>query len=169
MGRLNAAVIDALADRGVPAVPVRPLSAASRDADARLGLATDPVATMLGEGFCPVLHGDVVAHAGSGATILSGDEVVAELARSLSVDRVGLCSTVPGVLDPDGDVIERIERFEAVAEAVGASDATDVTGGMAAKVRALLELDASAHVFGPESLPAFLAGESAGTVIDGEE
>jgi len=165
MKRLNGAVLDALAARGVPAVPVHPLSVARRD---EAGALTHPLAaveTLLGEGFVPVLHGDVIAHAGRGATILSGDEVVVELARGLGADRVGLCSAVPGVLDDDGAVIDRIESFEAVAEHLGGSAATDVTGGMAGKVRRLLALDAPAHVFAADRTAAFLGGAEPGTRI----
>ncbi|AUG46743.1 acetylglutamate kinase [Haloarcula taiwanensis] len=167
MCRLNAAVVEALTDAGVPAVPVHPFSAAARDADGGLSLPTAQVTTLLGEGFVPVLHGDLVAHAGAGATVLSGDELVVELAPAVNADRVGVCSTVSGVLDDDGTVIDRIETFEAVASALGESEATDVSGGMAGKVRALLALSAPALVFGPDALPAFLAGESPGTTIAG--
>ncbi|WP_367175994.1 isopentenyl phosphate kinase [Haloarcula rubripromontorii] len=167
MCRLNAAVVDALADAGVPAVPVHPFSAATRDADGDLSLPTRQVETLLDEGFVPVLHGDLVAHAGAGATVLSGDELVVKLAPAVDADRVGVCSTVSGVLDDDGTVIDRIETFEAVAAALGESEATDVSGGMAGKVRALLSLSAPALVFGPDALPAFLAGESPGTTIAG--
>lgn len=165
MGRLNAAVVERLSDRDVSAVPVRPFSAAARDVDGALSLCADSIATLLDEGFLPVLHGDVVAHAGRGATILSGDEIVTSLATSLGADRVGLCSTVPGVLDDSGTVIQRISSYEAVADAVGESEATDVTGGMAGKVRALLELDVPSYVFGADDLAAFLAGEGPGTRV----
>ena len=167
MRRLNDAVLHRLHDAGVAALPVHPLSVAARDETDDLSLPFDSTATLLEEGFVPVLHGDVVGHAGSGATILSGDELVTRLATGLDADRVGLCSTVSGVYDRDGEVIPRITDFASVADALGEAESTDVTGGMAAKVRALLELDAPAHVFGPTSLSAFLAGESAGTVIDG--
>ena len=167
MRRLNDAVLRRLHDAGVAALPVHPLSVAARDDDGTLSLPLASTATLLDEGFVPVLHGDAVGHAGSGATIVSGDELVTRLATGLGADRVGLCSTVPGVYDPDGQVIPRITDVASVADALGDADSTDVTGGMAAKVRALLDLDAPAHVFGPESLSAFLAGESAGTVIEG--
>ncbi|WP_424003905.1 isopentenyl phosphate kinase [Haloarcula salina] len=167
MCRLNDAVVDALAERGVPAVPVHPFSAAARDVEGILSLPTGQVETLLGEGFVPVLHGDLVAHAGEGATVLSGDELVVELASAVDADRVGVCSTVPGVLDEAGDVIDRIESFEAVASALGGSDATDVSGGMAGKVRALLSLSSEAVVFGPDALGPFLAGERPGTTIGG--
>ena len=167
MRRLDDAVVAALADRGVPAVPVHPLSAAARDADDGLALDPTPVATLLGEGFVPVLHGDVVAHAGRGATVLSGDELVVHLAGALDAERVGMCSAVPGVLDADGAVVERVAAFDDVAGALGDAGATDVTGGMAGKVRALLSLDASAFVFDLDGLPAFLAGGEPGTRVDG--
>ena len=169
MKALNGLVLRRLHDRDVPAVPVHPFSAASRDSGGELTLPAEQVATLRAEGFVPVLHGDVIAHRGEGVTVLSGDEIVTSLARSLDADRVGLCSTVPGVLDEDGDVVARIEAFADVAAAVGASESTDVTGGMAAKVRALLDLPVTAHVFGLDGLDAFLAGESPGTAVGGAD
>ena len=168
MTDLSEAVVATLQDCGTSALPVRPLSLAHRDAGG-LSLPTGAVDVQIAEGFVPVLHGDVVVEAGEGATILSGDEIVVSLARSLGADRVGLCSAVPGVLDGDGEVVERIERFEDVAATVGSSEETDVTGGMAGKVRTLLELSVPAHVFDLAALPAFLAGESPGTEIRGPD
>ncbi|SEP95404.1 isopentenyl phosphate kinase [Natrinema salaciae] len=166
MTTLNRFVLRRLLERDVEAVPVHPLSAAHRDRGGRLELPTGQVDTMLAEGFVPVLHGDVIAHAGAGATVVSGDELVAALARDLEADRIGLCSTVSGVLDADDAVIDRIDDFDAVAPVLGASEATDVTGGMAGKVRALLDLEAEASIFGLEALEAFLDGENPGTTID---
>ena len=167
MGLLSDAVVSRLQDRGVSALPVHPLSAATRDASGHLDLSTGPIEAMLAEGFLPTLHGDVVVHAGEGVTIVSGDELVVELARSIDAERVGLCSAVPGVLDGDGEVVPRIRAYDDVADALGGSDDTDVTGGMAAKVRALLDLGVPARVFGLDDLEAFLAGGSPGTLVDG--
>lgn len=166
MRALNDAVVDALADAGAPAVPVHPFSFGSRDANGELSLPVDAVASMLAEGFLPVLHGDVVTHAEKGVTILSGDEIVVRLAEALDADRVGLCSAVPGVLDEYGAVVDRVGSFEEVAAALGGSDATDVTGGMAAKVQELLALSAPAYVFDADGVGPFLAGSSPGTRID---
>ncbi|GAA0311576.1 isopentenyl phosphate kinase [Halarchaeum salinum] len=165
MRELNDAVCDGLVERGVPAVPHHPHSAGHRDADGTLSLPTDPIAAKRDEGFVPVLHGDVVTHIGSGVTILSGDELVVALAEGLSAERVGVCSTVPGVLDDDGEVIPAIENYADVRRYLGGSDDTDVTGGMAAKVHALLGLRAPASVFGPDALADFLGGEQPGTLI----
>ncbi|AXR77540.1 isopentenyl phosphate kinase [Natrarchaeobaculum sulfurireducens] len=165
MKTLNGFVLQRLLERDVQAVPVHPFSTAARDADGRLDLPTGQIETLVEEGFVPVLHGDLVAHAGAGATVVSGDELVAVLARDLAVDRIGLCSTVPGVLDETDEVIDEITTYEDVAAVLGESDATDVTGGMAAKVRALLDLEGEASIFGLEDLGAFLAGDEPGTTI----
>jgi isopentenyl phosphate kinase len=172
MKRLNDAVVSRLQSRNVPALPVHPLSVAARHDDAAgdetvLLLPLDSTKALLGEGFVPVLHGDVVAHEGRGVTVVSGDELVVELAAGLDADRVGLCSTVPGVYDENEVVIDEIRSFEDVAAALGESESTDVTGGMAAKVRALLAMQTPAHVFGPDGVGPFLAGGSPGTKIDG--
>ncbi|WP_049980789.1 isopentenyl phosphate kinase [Halolamina rubra] len=168
MKTLNQFVLSRLHDRGVPALPIHPLSAGARDADGALDLPLNQAATMLGEGFVPVLHGDVIATAGEGVTVLSGDEIVTAAAESLSAERVGLCSTVPGVLDTEDEVIPEITAYEDAADALGGSDAgEDVTGGMAAKVRELLALGAPASVFGADDIGAFLAGEGPGTTIRG--
>ena len=164
MTTLNTAVLDALSAAGVAALPVHPLSIATRTTDGELMFSVDQVRTMLGEGFLPVLHGDIVVHEESGATIVSGDELVCVLASSLDADRVGLCSAVPGVLDGN-DVLPEINTFADAADALGESESTDVTGGMAAKVRALLALETPAFVFDREGLAPFLDGDCPGTRI----
>ena len=164
MGELNDTVLDALHDRGVPALPVRPLSMAHRDENG-LSFPAIQFEAMLSEGFVPVTHGDVVVHESTGGTVLSGDDIVVSLADALGADRVGLCSTVPGVLDESGAVVPAIDSYEEVAAILGESDSTDVTGGMAHKVRQLLDLDAPASVFDIESLERFLHDERAGTLV----
>ena len=165
MKRLDAAVVEALAEADVPAIPVHPMSTAVRDADGALTLPIGQVETMLEEGFVPVLHGDGVVHAGEGVTVLSGDELVVNLAEGLDADRVGVCSAVEGVYDGSGAVVDRIDSFEAVADTLDGSDATDVSGGMAGKVRALLGLEPPAYVFDLDGLEAFLEGGEPGTRI----
>jgi len=168
MVTLNKFVVSRLRERDVPAVPVHPLSVADRDETGALTLPSGAPARLLAEGFVPVTHGDVIAHAGEGVTVLSGDEIVVSLARSLEADRVGLCSAVPGVLDDDGEVVSEIRSFDSVADVLGGSASTDVSGGMAGKVRTLLDLETEASVFDLSSLAAFLDGETPGTTIHSE-
>jgi len=167
MTTLNQFVVSRLCEQDLPAVPIHPLSAADRDADGGLTLPSGAVARLLDEGFVPVTHGDVVAHAGEGVTVLSGDEIVVELAGALSADRVGLCSSVPGVLDDSGRVVEEIPDFETVSDVLGGSETTDVSGSMAGKVRTLLDLSTPASIFDLDSLVAFLDGGTPGTIVRG--
>lgn len=165
MTTLDRFVLQRLLGRDVPAVPVHPLSTAHRDETGTLTLPTGQVSTLLAEGFVPVLHGDLVAHEGAGVTVVSGDELVVDVADALGADRVGLCSSVSGVLDETGAVVDRIDSYEAVADVLGGSEDTDVSGGMAAKVRALLELDARASIFDLDGLEPFLEGQPVGTTV----
>jgi hypothetical protein len=92
----------------------------------------------------------------TGAFVLAPDHVVAVVAL---VERP--------LLDDDGAVIPEIHEFEDVAEVLGGSDTTDVSGGMAGKVRKLLALTVPASIFAPADLAAFLDGDAPGTVIRG--
>lgn len=165
MLELSGIVVDRLQGADVPAVALHPLSMGYRDGD-RLTLDATAVCGLLGEGFVPVLHGDGVATAGAGVTILSGDEIVATLTTSLDADRVGMCTGVAGVLDAEGEVIDRIGDLEAVTDVIESPAGTDVTGGMGGKIRRLLDLDRPASVFGLDGLGAFLAGGNPGTTVD---
>ena len=165
MTRLNRAVVERLQAAEIPAVPIRPLSVATRGADGTLTFPPEPIQQLLAEGFVPVVHGDVVVHADMGATILSGDTIAARLGAQLDTDRIGICSSVPGVLDDTGAVIDRITTLETVADVLGASDTTDVSGGMAGKVDTLLAAKVTASIFGLDTLAAFLAGERPGTTV----
>lgn len=168
MGRLNRQVVGALNDALLDAVPVRPLSVAHRDSTGTIHFPCEVPETLLAEGFIPVIHGDVISHVGKGVTILSGDEIVVTLAEQLEAECVGLCSTVPGVLDQGGNVISEIASYEEVASVLGGSKSTDVTGGMAGKVQALLGLDTASSIFDLDGLAQFLQTGTAGTRIRSE-
>lgn len=165
MCRLNDEVLAALRDAGTSPIGVHPLAVGHRDERGALRLPTAHLEVMIQEGFLPVIHGDLIAHVGAGATVLSGDEIVVSVAESLDADRVGLCSDVPGVLDTDGSVIESIDSYDEVAPVLGESESTDVTGGMAAKIRALTGLSAPANVFDLDGLAPFLSGKYPGTTV----
>ena len=165
MGELTDSVLDALQGTDVDALPVRPLSVAHRTVSGRVEFPTGSVSGMLAEGFVPVVHGDIVVHAEKGCTVLSGDSIVVSLARSLDADRVGLCSTVPGVLDGSGNVLSEIDSYDDVAAVLGESESTDVTGGMAGKVTQLLDLEVPAAIFDLDSLDTFFDSGRAGTVV----
>ena len=157
---LNRAVVTALRGAGIDAVGVHPLAACTTDDGRIASFEEEPLRLLLGLGCVPVLHGDVVMDRRRGACIVSGDQLVAYLAPRLGPSRIGLVTNVPGVLDAGGAVVPRISRANAKALEIGASAATDVTGGMGGKVAELLRLaddGISSHVFGSARLADFLA------------
>jgi isopentenyl phosphate kinase len=160
VARLNRRVVEALNEHGVEALPVHPLSCAWRDG--AFGFEKLPTQTLRDEGFVPVLHGDVVAETGSGVSVLSGDEIVVELAEERR-DEVGMCTSAGGVLDEEGNRLERVSSVEEITEL--GEEGADVTGGITGKVESLLSLPSGGRVFGADELGEYLDGDSVGTLV----
>lgn len=100
----------------------------------------------LNSGHTVVTHGDVCYDSIKGASILSGDTIIAYLATQLQVSSVFVGTNVDGVFDANPNehqnarVIPTISASnrEEVLRAAGPSSSTDVTGGMAKKIQDLL-------------------------------
>jgi isopentenyl phosphate kinase len=146
--RLNRLVVDALWEAGVPALAIQPsASAQCRDGEL-LALAERPVRVALDHGLAPVVYGDVALDRVRGGTIISTEEIFAWLAPRLAPQRVILVGEVAGVLSADpasgvaGELIAAItpDTLPDLAQALGGSRGVDVTGGMVAKVAAMLAL-----------------------------
>lgn len=167
---LNRAVVDALRQAGREAVGIHPLGHCVAAAGRLQHPDWRAVGLLLSLGVTPVLHGDVVMDTVRGASIVSGDQLVASLALALSPDRVGLATDVPGVLGRDGVVVGRIRRGEGRGLA-GGSRSTDVTGGMEGKLGELLALaDAGigSSIFHASRIGDFLDGRPhGGTTVEG--
>ncbi|MCI4360057.1 MAG: isopentenyl phosphate kinase family protein [Thermoplasmata archaeon] len=142
--RLHGKVLAALLDAGADPISV-PASALAENHEGRLvRFAHAPFARALESGGMPVSFGDVVPDSAWGFSILSADTIALELARTHGASRVVFVSDVPGVLrDPlHGNEIVR-ELTAETADALQSSErAPDVTGGIAGKVRAMLEIAA---------------------------
>ena len=161
---LNDAVVLALRQKGIAAAGIHPLHAGVADRGRLAGFECRHLETMLGLGMVPVIHGDVVMDVLRGACIVSGDQLVRYLAVALRINRVGLATDVPGVLD-GGRVVRTITRKTAPALQIGNSMHTDVTGGMRGKINELLELaDAGigSEIFHVSRVSAFLKGSDHG-------
>lgn len=93
--KLNARVVAALVDAGLPAVGISPCGVWSCSNRRLVTDGANAVAEMLAAGLVPVLHGDAVRDHTLGCTILSGDLIVARLAERLRFPRVvflvGVC------------------------------------------------------------------------------
>lgn len=141
--RLNSLVLEALAQEGVDSLPVHPLSCLTLSGGRIESFACGPIKEMLKEGIMPVLHGDVamdrdpICRAG----IVSGDQLVSYLARSLEAEVVAVGCNVDGVL-LNGFPLDEVTRSDlpGIQSAIGGSAGVDVTRGMKGKLDELLDL-----------------------------
>jgi len=168
---LNDEVVRALREKGVPAIGVHPLHTGIADNGRLVGFETRHLRTMLALGMVPVIHGDVVMDITKGACIISGDQLVRFLAAGLAINRVGLATDVPGVLDGER-VVPQITKSSVSSLHIGSSTHTDVTGGMRGKIDELLGLaDAGigSDIFHVSRVADFLNGNAhGGTMVRGE-
>jgi isopentenyl phosphate kinase len=140
--RLNRLLVEALLEANVPALTVQP-SASARCRDGTIiHLAGHTVENALAAGLLPVVYGDVAFDEVRGGTIISTEEVMGYLAKKIRPSWLLLAGETAGVYDEAGHLIPAITpaNFEAIRPALGGSRGTDVTGGMASKVEAMLHL-----------------------------
>ena len=146
MTMLNGLVMDALVWHEIPAVSITPSSCMLTE-NGRIRLFDGTVSEMLLKmGFTPVLYGDATLDAKLGFTVLSGDQIVAHLARTFGASKVVLGVDVDGICDTDPKTNKNAQVYshltlgelKAVEGKLGKSTASDVTGGMLGKVTELL-------------------------------
>lgn len=141
MVQLNKLITDALIEEGVPAFSLSPSSFVTTRGKRLVSFEYKPVQDLLSLGLTPVLFGDAVLDESQGFAILSGDQLIVELAKKLGVSRVILGSDVDGIFtdDPklvsDAELIRELSLSEYKEKAnVSEATSTDVTGGMSGKI-----------------------------------
>ncbi len=142
MTQLNQLVIEALLEAGVPAIGLPP-SAFARAEDGRLlHISAAPIRAALDAGLLPVIYGDTIFDTVRGGTILSTEELMVGLTAELRPSRLLLAGETEGVYDENGRLIPTITAaaYDTIAPALRGSRGTDVTGGMASKVKEMLAL-----------------------------
>jgi len=142
--RLNQIVTDIFVEERVPVVSLPPSASALCDDGTLIHLDTAVLHAHLRHGLIPLVYGDVALDAVRGATIVSTEDVFAYLADELEVDRVLLAGEVAGVYadaSMTGAVVSLItpSTFDALSSGLGGSHGVDVTGGMFAKVRQMID------------------------------
>ena len=183
---LNGLVLDAFAEEGLFPVFVQPSAIAMAHGGKLLRMDLCPVETLLADGLMPMLCGDAVLDEAQGFAIVGTEGFFGYMAERLRPSRIVLACDVDGVRDADPRTnprTNRIERLEgaAVEEAVarmggarglrnldgcatvlGGARGTDVTGGMASKVKALAAMARRL----PEAEARIVSGAIAGQVRD---
>ncbi len=147
MGRLNRQVVAALLDADVNAISMPPSAGALAHARQLQQWETVTIERMLASGLVPVVHGDVVLDTAQGAAIASTETVFGYLAPRLRPQRIVLVGeagvfTADPRRDPQAHRIPHItsENIDTVLGYLHGSHGTDVTGGMATKVRDMWHL-----------------------------
>lgn len=171
--QLNALVMTEMRRARIPAIAIPPSSTVvCRDREiVRWDL--EVVRMSLAVGLVPVLYGDVVFDEVFGATILSTEDLFVHVARELRPERVLLAGLEPGVwadFPARTRLLDRItpKSFERIESAVAGSASIDVTGGMGAKVRQMLDLLRDQPALGVQ----IFAGDEPGSVrraLEGDE
>ena len=146
--QLNRIVADTFLAAGVPVLTVQP-SASVYCRDGRLvEMDVRPVGEALRHGLVPLVYGDVALDEKQGCTIVSTEQVFAYLAQHMRPARMVLVGEVDGVYDKDplaNANAVRIPRItpgalHSLQAQLGGSHGVDVTGGMLAKVREMVDL-----------------------------
>ena len=146
--RLNTIVVDALIGAGLPTVGIAGGRVARCRGGKLIGVCTQEIERCLATGLVPTTYGDVVLDSEVGGAIASTDELIRVLASALNPIRVIMATDVDGIYlsDPKRDpTARRIEKLtpgnvSEIISLAGKPGAQDVSGGMAAKVTALLSL-----------------------------
>lgn len=147
MNQLNRLVIETFAAVGLPVVSISPASCVITHNGRIQTFFTAPIINLLQIGAIPVLFGDAVLDNKIGFAILSGDQLIVELAARFHAPRIVVGLTVNGLyktnpdLDPTAEFIEQLTISEMdkgleSAQEVGTVD--DVTGGMRKKIEELI-------------------------------
>lgn len=170
---LNHIIVNDLIKAGVPAIAIKPSSAAYTDDREIVDFNVLMIEELLKLNAVPVIHGDVLVDLKQGCSIVSTEKLFAYLAKLLPVGRVIIGTNVDGVLDDKGKVIEKITpaSFSKIRPHLKGASTTDVTGGMLHKVEAMLEMSKSvseimiinAHT--PDNVKDALIGKRMGTLI----
>ena len=180
---LNGLVMDALVWHRVPAVSVTPSSCVVTE-NGRIKTFEDAaLKTLLNMGFVPVLYGDATLDEKMGFTVLSGDQIVAYLARKFGAGKIVIGVDVDGLYDADPKVAKKaklyahltLSELEKAKSKLGGSTAADVTGGMVGKIAELVPAVAQGipvaivNAAKPNRVYKALMGEAVeGTVIEKE-
>ena len=143
---LNRLIVEALLDEGIPAFSISPSSFILTRRGRILHLDEKALKKALAIGLVPVLYGDVILDTDMGFTILSGDQIVSELAVRFDAQLIVVGVDVDGIytddpkVNPSAKLIRQItpEELEALREGIKGSRAVDVTGGMLGKINELL-------------------------------
>jgi isopentenyl phosphate kinase len=143
---LNGLFMDALIWRNIPAVSVTPSSCIMTKNGRIQCFEKAPLTLLLKMGFLPVMYGDAVLDTELGFAVLSGDQLISNLATSFGAERIVIGVDVDGLYDADPKAEKNakmftrltLEELKKLQSRLGKPAANDVTGGMFGKINELV-------------------------------
>jgi isopentenyl phosphate kinase len=176
--QLNRLVMDKLHQAGLPAIAFPPSATVICTQREIHQWNVQPLVAALEAGLLPVTYGDVVFDRRLGGSILSTEDLFVHLGRILQPKQILLAGVEEGVFadyPARQTLLSEIttKSLERDTPGLTGAKATDVTGGMAEKVRLMLSLveelpQMEVHIFSavePGALQRALTGEPLGTRI----
>lgn len=177
--RLNRIVVKSFLKAGINAVSLQPSAFMLCKNGKIISSEIGPIKEMLRHKIVPVPYGDAAVDLKKGITIISTEQILAELAIKLRAERIIVAGIVDGVFtsdplkDSEAKLIPRItmENFHEIKEMLSGSHGVDVTGGMLSKVKEMLALadkGIKSQIIGaktPENLKKAILGKHVGTLI----
>jgi len=152
---LNGLVMDALIWHEIPAVSIAPSSCFVTESGKIKFFDETVMQAMAKLAFTPVLYGDAVLDDKLGFTVLSGDQLVAYLAIKYKASKIVIGADTDGLFDCDPKTNPNakpykhltLDELKQIQPKLGKASGTDVTGGMAGKIAALIPaVAAGVHV-----------------------
>lgn len=179
---LDRLVVEALHQSQVAAISLAPSAMVSAVDGIISAWDLSPLQAAINAHLVTVVHGDIVFDAMRGGTVLSTETLMAYVAQHVRPRRILLAGIEEGVWSDFPTRHEKIDRitvasYPSVAEKIGSSHGTDVTGGMKAKVEQMLGLvaeipDLTVRIFSgeqPGNVKKALADARLGTLITRDE
>lgn len=175
---LNRIVLDSLIEAGISALAFPPSASVITQERKIITWDLEPLQSTLRKGLLPVIYGDVVFDTDRGGTILSTEDLFYHLALQFKPERILLAGKDPGVWEDYPDCTSLVKEITpanlpTLQKIIQKSGAPDVTGGMEAKVKKMLQLSEKLPALetvifsgeDPGRVQSILGGDTTGTIL----
>ena len=147
VNRLRQCILEAFLKYKIPAVQLYASSIYDSDNRRITRGNTENIAKFVDVGMVPVTSGDIVPDTTMGLSVLSGDQILADLAKKFNPKKIIYGSDVDGIFDsdpkvnPDAKLIPEIskDKIEEIIEEITGDDASGQMRGKLIEIKNLLD------------------------------
>ncbi|MHA1214641.1 MAG: isopentenyl phosphate kinase [Candidatus Hodarchaeales archaeon] len=147
VNRLRQHVLEAFLENKIPAVQVYASSIYASDKMRIIRGCTENIVEFLKQGMVPVISGDMVPDKTMGYSVLSGDQIIADLIGKVKPQKIIYGSDVDGLYEedpktnPDSQLISNVslDEIETIASKLTSVDASGQMKGKLMEIKKLLE------------------------------